>query len=135
MNTDLNSITERIIGCAYNVSNTLGHGFLERVYQNALTFELRKSGIEVECQKTLKVMYQSIIVGEYTADMIVAQSVLVEIKAMKDLDDAHTGQCLNYLKATGLKLCLLINFGRPRVQIRRIISPFDLCSSVSICGE
>ena len=119
-----NKITEGIIGCAYKVANTLGNGFLEKVYENALYHELRKNGFEVERQKQLKVLYDGVIVGEYTADMVVENQVLIELKAVKNLEDMHVAQCLNYLKATGLKLCLLFNFGCPKLEIRRLVNNF-----------
>ncbi len=123
MHTDehrLNEITETIIGCAYAVANTLGCGFLEKVYENALALELRAAGLSVEQQKPIQVLYRRSVVGEYVADLLVENCVLVELKAVKELDDIHLAQCLNYLKATGLKVCLLINFGSPKVQVRRI---------------
>ncbi len=115
-----NSLTERIIGCAYKVSNTLGAGFLEKVYENALAHELRKGGLHVQQQAALQVSYDGIVVGEYLADLLVEECVLVELKAVKSLDEIHEAQCLNYLKATGLRLCLLINFGTTRIQVKRI---------------
>ena len=115
-----NSLTERIIGCAFTVSNTLGAGFLEKVYENALAHELRKSGLQVRQQAALQVSYDGIVVGEYQADILVEESVLVELKAVKAFDEIHVAQCLNYLKATGLRLCLLINFGTARIQVKRI---------------
>jgi GxxExxY protein len=125
MNTDerrLNEITEKIIGCVYIVGNTLGNGFLERVYENALAHELRKSGLQVEQQKGIKVLYDGIVVGDYVADLLVQDAVLVELKAVKMLDAIHMAQCLNYLRATGLKVCLLLNFGTSKVQIRRLVN-------------
>jgi GxxExxY protein len=122
MKQELNEVTERVIGSAYTVSNSMGCGFLEKVYENALLHELRKAGLKAEQQKRLAVRYDGILVGEYVADLIVEDTVLVEIKAAENLDKAHMAQCLNYLKATGLGLCLLINFGRPRVQIQRVIN-------------
>lgn len=118
----LNEITERVIGCAYMVVNTLGHGFLEKVYENALAYELRRCGLAMEQQKSIKVMYQRIVVGDYVADLLVEGQVLVELKTAKSLDDMHVAQCLNYLKATGIKVCLLLNFGAPKVQVRRIVN-------------
>src|SRR3989338_5640071 len=118
MNADarrLNEISERVIGSAYMVANTMGCGFLEKVYENALAHELSKAGLSVEQQKRLSVIYDGIVVGEYITDLLVENAVLVEAKAVKLLDDIHMAQCLNYLKATGLKLCLLINFGTPKV--------------------
>ncbi len=116
---ELNQLTEQIIGCAFEVSNKLGSGFLEKVYENALAHELRKTGLSVEQQKAIAVCYDGVIVGEYVADLIVNQTVLVELKAVKSLNDIHVAQCLNYLKATGLKICLLLNFGKPKVEIKR----------------
>lgn len=118
---ELDHITQKIIGCAYTVSNTLGVGFLEKVYENALAHELRKAGLKVEQQRELKVLYDGVVVGSYTADLLVDDCILIELKAVRELDDIHRAQCLNYLKATGLRLCLLINFGNPRVEIKRII--------------
>jgi len=117
MHTD--ELSEAIIGCAYTVSNTLGSGFLEKVYENALAHELRKKGLHVEQQHSLSVQYAGVVVGEYVADLLVEARVLVELKAMKDIEDIHKAQCINYLKATGLSTCLLINFGMPRVQVKR----------------
>jgi GxxExxY protein len=121
----IDTVTQKIIGCAFTVSNKLGCGFLEKVYENALCIELRKSGLSVAQQKVTQIKYDGAIVGEYTADIVVAESVLVELKAVKLLDDIHSAQCLNYLKATGISICLLINFGRPRVEIKRIILTAD----------
>lgn len=118
----LNKITEEIIRCVYIVANTLGNGFLERVYENALAHELRKSSFLVEQQKGIKVRYDGIVVGDYVADLLVQKEVLVELKAVKALDNIHIAQCLNYLRATGLKVCLLLNFGTPKVQFRRLVS-------------
>jgi GxxExxY protein len=122
MAQELNEVTERIIGGAFTVANSMGCGFLEKVYENALSHELRKAGMKAEQQKRLAVHYDNVLVGEYIADLIVEETVLVEIKAAANLDKAHMAQCLNYLRATGLSLCLLINFGNPRVQIQRIIN-------------
>jgi len=118
---DLDKITERVIGCAYTVGNTLGCGFLEKVYENALAHEIRKAGLKVSQQHGIQIRYDDLLVGEYVADLLIEETVLVELKAVKALDDIHAAQCLNYLKATGIRICLLINFGRPRVEIKRII--------------
>ena len=114
-------ISEQIIGCAYRVSNALGSGFLEKVYENALAHEVRKAGLKVEQQPAVAVRYDGIVVGEYIADLIIADKVIVELKAVTTLDRIHEAQCLNYLKATGLKVCLLLNFGNPKVEVRRIV--------------
>lgn len=117
----LNELSELIIGCAYKVSNTLGAGFVERVYENALALELRAIGLEVAQQQGVAVRYQDTIVGDFIFDLLVERAVLVELKATKGVDEAHVSQCLNYLRATGLHLCLLLNFGKPRVEIRRVV--------------
>src|SRR5437870_2386259 len=116
---ELNGLTERIIGSAFKVANVLGCGFLEKVYENALAHELRKSGLRVEQQHPVPVYYDGVLVGDFYADLIVEGTVLVELKAVQDFHDAHAAQCLNYLKGTGLPLCLLINFGKPRVEVKR----------------
>ncbi len=122
MNADmLNALSERIIGCAFTVANGLGSGFLEKVYENALAHELRKAGLTVAQQQGVSVIYDDVIVGEYAADLLVEAAVIVELKAVRALDDVHQAQCMNYLRATGLQLCLLLNFGRPRLEIRRIV--------------
>jgi GxxExxY protein len=125
MNTDkhrweLNQVTEKIIGCAFEVSNTLGCGFLEKVYENSLVHELRKAGLQVHPQYPIKVYYDGIVVGEFAADMLVEGRVLVELKAVKTMTERDKAQCLNYIKATKSPLCLLINFGNPKVEIQRI---------------
>jgi len=123
---DSEQLTEKIIGCAYTVANTLGNGFLEKVYENALAHELRKNGLPVIQQHPINVMYNGVVVGEYVADLVVSDNILIELKAVKELDNVHKAQCINYLKATGMKLCLLINFGQQKVQIKRITNNF-LC--------
>lgn len=97
-------------------------GFLEKVYENALAHELRKNGLAVAQQRGIVVAYDEIIVGEYVVDLLVEESIIIELKASKALDEVHQAQCMNYLRATGMHLCLLINFGKPRVEIRRIVS-------------
>ena len=118
----LNEVTKRIIGCAYAVSNGLGAGFLEKVYENALAHEIRKSGLRAQQQQPIKVMYDGTVVGDYLADIVVEDSVIVEMKATKAFDDVHFVQCINYLNATGMKICLLINFGQPKIEIKRFAS-------------
>jgi GxxExxY protein len=118
----LNGITERIIGCAFTVLNTLGAGFLEKVYENALMHELGKNGLDVVQQHDITVYYDGVVVGAYTADLLVEDAILVELKAVRALDANHGAQCLNYLKGTGLTLCLLLNFGMPRLEIKRLVN-------------
>ena len=121
---EIDTITETIIGCASDVSNALGVGILEKVYENALAFDIRQKGLEIEQQHRIQVQFKSAVVGDYVADLLVENCVLVEIKALKELDDVHMAQCLNYLKATNMKVCLLINFGKKRVQIKRIVNNY-----------
>ena len=116
----LESVTERIIGCAFRVADALGRGFAEKVYENALAHEMRKCGLGIVQQRGIVVFYDDVIVGEYTADLMVEDQVIVELKVVEALSDAHLPQCRNYLRATGKPLCLLINFGRSKVEIRRI---------------
>lgn len=120
---DLNRITEAIIGRSFTVLNTLGIGFFEKVYENALAHELRKASINVYQQRNVDVMYDGIVAGSYTADLLVENAVVVELKVVKALDPAHTAQGLNYLRATGLPLCLLLNFARPKLEMKRIAHP------------
>ena len=124
MNTDRperDALSERIIGCAFTVANTLGSGFLEKVYENALALELRAAGLAVEQQRGITVIYKGTPVGEYFVDLLVEQAVLIELKTARALDGAHRAQCINYLRTTGKNLCLLINFGAPRVEIQRVV--------------
>ena len=116
----MNRLTETMIRCAFTVSNTLGCGFLEKVYENALAHELRKAGLKVEQQHGIAVYYDGVIVGEYAADLLVDGVLLAELKAVKEVDHIHMAQCLNYLRATDLRLCLLMNFGKPRLDVRRV---------------
>ena len=116
----LKILSGQIIGCAFTVLNTLGAGFLEKVYENALALELRAAGLTVAQQKPVRVTYRGTIIGDDVVDLMVEDSVLVELKTVKALDEAHRLQCLNYLKATGRHLCLLLTFGKPRLEVRRI---------------
>lgn len=116
------ALTERIIACAFRVANALGPGFLEKVYENALAHELRKAGFDVMQQQGIEVHYDGILVGEFVADLLVESMVLIELKATKEHSDFYTAQCLNYLKATGKPVCLLINFGKARIDIKRFSS-------------
>jgi GxxExxY protein len=121
MHTDanrLNQLSDAVLGCAFTVLNTLGAGFLEKVYENALAHELRKNGLGV-AQRSITITYDGTAVGEYFADLLVEDTLLIELKATKALDEVYA-QCINYLKATGLQLCLLLNFGKPRLEIKRI---------------
>ena len=112
--------TELILKCFYNVYNQLGYGFLEKVYENALYFELKSMGLFVEKQKRINVFYKEQLVGEYYADLIVSDSVIIEIKAAESLCEEHEFQLINYLKATEIEIGLLLNFGK-KPQIKRKI--------------
>ena len=118
----LNLISEKIICSAFTVSNTLGSGFLEKVYQNALVIDLLNEGLEVEKEKAITIIYKGTIVGEYFADILVNREIVIETKAVQSLNEIHQAQLLNYLKATKLPLGLLINFGTPKVQIKRMLN-------------
>ena len=123
-------VTGAIIGAAMTVHNRLGLGFAEKVYENALAFELRKHGRDVAQQQAFHVRYEDQIVGVYQTDLIV-DGVLVELKAVSVLTSDHRDQCINYLRGTGLPLCMLLNFGRRRLEYRRIAFTH---SSAAICG-
>lgn len=116
----LNALSEKVIGRAYTVGNALGCGFLEKVYENALAHEVRKLGLKVEVQKPLHVIYDGVIVGEYYADLLIENILIIELKTSNGFSDSHKAQCINYLNSTKLPLCLLINFGKPRVEIKRV---------------
>ena len=118
-------VSRRVIGCALAVSTGLGTGFLESVYENALCVELSDQGIAFERQKELTVIYRSVEVGKFFADLVVEQRLLVELKALKQLTSEYEAQLMNYLRATGLRVGLLLNFGSPRLGIRRIVSGYD----------
>ena len=122
MNTDYlySNITEKIIGAVYKVYNTLGFGFLEKVYENALVIELKKEGLDVRQQIPIKVHYEGKVIGDYIADLIVEDKVIVEVKAVKRLDRVHETQLVNYLKAVNIEVGLLINFGK-KIEVKRKI--------------
>lgn len=104
-------VTDKIIKAFYNVYNTLGYGFLEKVYENALVYELDKLGLNTIQQKPIKVYYDKILVGEYFADIIVENKVVIELKAVEAFQESHANQLMNYLKATDMEVGLLLNFG------------------------
>lgn len=114
------ALTRRIIENFYKVYNTLGYGFLEKVYENALMIEFEKSGLEAKCQAPIKVFYDRQIIGEYYIDLLVEECIIVEIKAVKSLLKEHEAQLLNYLKASRIEVGLLLNFG-PKPEIKRKI--------------
>jgi GxxExxY protein len=113
-------LTSKIIKCFYDVYNELGYGFLEKIYENALKIELEKNKLFVEKQKPIKVYYDDQLVGEYFADLIVNEQVIIELKASESLCEEHEYQLINYLKATDIELGLLLNFGK-KPEIKRKI--------------
>ena len=116
---DINELTYQINGAVFEVNKELGAGFLEKVYEKSLVFELRKLGLRAEPQVPIKVKYKGQPVGEYFADIYVENQVVLELKAVEALKDVHTAQLLNYLKATDCKYGLLINFTHPKAVIKR----------------
>lgn len=118
---DLNEITYKIRGAVYEVFRVLGVGFLEKVYENALLLELKERGLNAECQFPIKVKYKSKIVGDYLADIVVENSIILELKVVDKLQKIHEAQLLNYLKATGYKIGLLVNFTYPKAEIKRFV--------------
>ena len=112
-------ITEKIIGCAYIVYNKMGYGFLESVYEKCLLIELRKTGLRAESQQAITVYYENQIVGDFVADIIVEDSVILELKSVRHLAKVHEAQLVNYLVATGKEIGLLLNFGEQKVEVKR----------------
>jgi GxxExxY protein len=129
---DINELTYKIRGAIFEVNSVLGPGFLEKVYENALMIELKKAGLNAENQVPIKVGYKGEMVGEYFADIIVEDTVLIELKAIEALQKIHEAQLLNYLKVTGYKLGMLINFYRPKAEIKRFVC-HNLRSSEIVC--
>jgi GxxExxY protein len=129
MDTDergyFDSLTERVLGAVIEVSNTLGAGFLEKVYERALLRELGLRGIRTITQASFAVTYKGHHVGEYFADLLVEDVLVVELKCVERLTNEHTAQCLNYLRASGRTLCLLINFQKPKAEWKRIVLGFS----------
>jgi len=112
-------LSEKIIGCAYRVYNKMGFGFLESVYEKCLLIEFRKAGLKAESQKPIKVFYEDEIVGDFEADIVVEDSIIVELKSVKRIIIAHEVQLVNYLVATGKDVGLLLNFGEKKVEVKR----------------
>ena len=113
-------LTDKVLKAFFKVYNTLGYGFAERVYENALTIELKKSGLQIEKQKDITVYYEGEVVGDYVADVIVNGVVILELKAVRTLTEDHEAQLLNYLKATPVEVGLLLNFGIKPEHRRKI---------------
>ena len=122
-------ITEKIIGCAYIVYNKMGYGFLESVYEKCLLIELRNAGLKAESQQAITVCYENQIVGDFVADIIVEDSVILELKSVRRLAKVHEVQLVNYLVATGKEIGLLLNFGEQRVEVKRKVKDLNLISA------
>jgi len=112
-------LTEKIIGCAYRVYNKMGFGFLESVYEKCMLIELTKAGLDTESQKPIRIQYDGEVVGDFIADILVNDTVLLELKSVRKLVEAHEVQLVNYLVATGKPVGLLINFGETKVEVKR----------------
>ena len=111
--------TEKIIGCAYKVYNRMGFGFLESVYEKSLLIELKKAGLQAVAQKTITVKYEGEVVGDFVADILVENSIILELKSVRRLVRAHEVQLVNYLVATGVDIGLLLNFTENKVEVKR----------------
>ena len=118
---EINDITYAIRGAVFEVNKILGCGFLEKVYERALIYELRERGLKAESQVPLKVLYKDNLVGEYFADILVEDCVIVELKAADRIEKTHEAQLLNYLKATGINVGLLVNMKHPKAEIKRMV--------------
>ena len=118
-------ITETIIGCAYRVYNKMGFGFLESVYEKCLLIEMRKAGLDTETQKPITVYYDGEVVGEFVADMIVNDAIIIELKSVRRIIKAHEIQLVNYLVATGKRVGLILNFGERKVEIKRKVKELN----------
>ena len=123
-NTFLDELSKKVLSAVFEVSNTLGAGFLEKVYQRALLRELSFRGIRASAEASFAVIYKGCSVGEYFADLLVEDALVVELKCADRLANEHTAQCLNYLRASGRTVCLLVNFQKPKVEWKRIVSGF-----------
>ena len=114
-------LTQKILEAAFSVHNSLGCGFLEKVYANAMMVEMRALGLTCEQEVIFKVTYKNFVIGDYCADLVIEKRVIVELKACAALDTTHEAQILNYLKASNIKVGLLLNFGKPKLQYRRFV--------------
>ena len=118
---EINDVTYAINGAVFEVNRVLGPGFLEKVYENALLVELIGRGLKAKSQVPIRISYKERIVGEYVADMLVEEKVIVELKTVEELNRIHEAQLLNYLKATGIRVGLLVNFRHPKAEIKRMV--------------
>ncbi len=118
-------LTEKVIGCAYRVYNKMGFGFLESVYEKCMLIELRNAGLNAESQKPITVYYENEIVGEFVADIIVNDIIILELKSIRRIINTHEVQLVNYLVATGKPVGLILNFGESKVEIKRKIKDLE----------
>ena len=118
---DTNELTYKINGAVFAVNRILGPGFLEKVYENALLIELRGMGLKADSQVPIKVYYKDEVVGDYTADILVEEQVILELKTVERLEKIHEAQLLNYLRATGIQIGILINFRHTKAEIKRMV--------------
>jgi GxxExxY protein len=121
---ELNLLAQKIVGCAFEVGKHLKYGYLEKVYENAMVYELKKIGLRVQQQYPIKVNYKEIVAGDYIVDLLIEEKIPVELKTAKNIDDAHIAQCLNYLAAADLRLGLLLNFGEKKIEFKRFVNKF-----------
>ena len=122
---EYSELTEKIIGCAHSVYNKMGFGYLESVYEECVLIELRKAGLKVESQKSLTVFYENETVGEFIADIIVNDTIILELKSAKQIIKAHEVQLVNYLVATGKPVGLILNFSESKVEVKRKIKDLE----------
>ena len=120
----MESISQTVLACAFEVSNRLGTGFLESVYENALCVELQQQGMNFTQQKPLKMIYKGNVIGNFVTDIIVESKLLIELKVVSEFDKAHRAQVINYLKATGIPVGLLLNFGTPKLGVKCIVHQY-----------
>ncbi len=122
---EYSELTEKIIGCAHSVYNKMGFGYLESVYEKCMLIELRKASLKVESQKSLTVFYENETVGEFIADIIVNDTIILELKSAKQIIKAHEVQLVNYLVATGKPVGLILNFSESKVEVKRKIKDLE----------
>lgn len=114
-------LTERIIKLSIEAHKTLGPGFMESVYENALIYEMKKEGLKFEEQKVITIPYKGTVIGEHRLDVVVEDKIIVELKAVKNFEDIHMAQIISYMKASGKRVGLLLNFGKKRLEIKRVV--------------
>ena len=132
---DINELTYSINGAVFEVNRVLGSGFLEKVYENALLKELHDRGLKAESQVPIKVLYKNEIVGEYVADILVEGKVIIELKTVENIEKIHEAQIMNYLKATGIPIGLLVNFKHSKTEIKRFIFSPPLGAREYVAGQ